>query len=36
MSKEIKNNISTNFLKKIKFKQVPINLNGDKLFIKEF
>ena len=31
-----KNNISPNFLKKIKFKPVPINLNSDKLFIKEF
>ncbi len=31
-----KNNISPNFLKKIKFKQISINLNGDKLFIKEF
>ena len=31
-----KNNISPNFLKKIKFKQISINLNDDKLFIKEF
>ena len=31
-----KNNISPNFLKKIKFKPISINLNGDKLFIKEF
>ena len=31
-----KNNISPNFLKKIKFKPISMNLNGDKLFIKEF
>ena len=31
-----KNNISPNFLKRIKFKPISINLNGDKLFIKEF
>ena len=31
-----KNNISSNFLKKIKFKPISINLNGDKFFIKEF
>jgi len=31
-----KNNFSPNFLKKIKFKPISINLNGDKLFIKEF
>ena len=31
-----KNNISPNFLKKIKLKPISINLNGDKLFIKEF
>ena len=31
-----KNNISPYFLKKINFKQIPINLNGDKLFIKDF
>ena len=31
-----KNNISSNFLKKIRFKQISINLNGDKLFVKEF
>ena len=31
-----KNNISPNFLKRIIFKQIPINLNDDKLFIKEF
>ena len=31
-----KNNISPNFIKKIKFKPISINLNGDKLFIKEF
>ena len=31
-----KNNISPNFLKKIKFKKISINLNDDKLFIKEF
>ena len=31
-----KNNISSNFLKKIIFKQISINLNGDKLFVKEF
>jgi len=36
LSKIGKNNISPNFLKKIKFKQISINLNGDKLFIKEF
>ena len=31
-----KNNFSPNFLKKIRFKPISINLNGDKLFIKEF
>ncbi len=31
-----KNNISPNFLKKIKFKPISINLNDDKLFIKDF
>ena len=31
-----KNNISPNFLKKIKFKPISMNLNDDKLFIKEF
>jgi len=31
-----KNNISSNFLKKIRFKPISINLNDDKLFIKEF
>ena len=31
-----KNNISPNFLKRIKFKPISINLNSDKLFIKEF
>ena len=31
-----KNNISSNFLKKIKLKPISINLNNDKLFIKEF
>ena len=31
-----KNNFSSNFLKKIKFKPISINLNSDKLFIKEF
>ena len=31
-----KNNISPNFLKKIRFKPISINLNGDKLFVKEF
>ena len=31
-----KNNISPNFLKKIKLKPISINLNSDKLFIKEF
>jgi len=31
-----KNKISPIFLKKIKFKPISINLNGDKLFIKEF
>lgn len=31
-----KNNISSNFLKKIRFKPISINLNGDKLFVKEF
>ena len=31
-----KNNFSSNFLKKIKFKSMSINLNGDKLFVKEF
>ena len=36
LSKFGNNNISSNFLKKIKFKPISINLNGDKLFIKEF
>ena len=36
LKKTGKNNISPNFLKKIKFKQILINLNGDKFFIKEF
>ena len=36
LSKIGKNNISPNFLKKIKFKPISMNLNGDKLFIKEF
>ena len=31
-----KNNISPNFLRKIRFKPISINLNSDKLFIKEF
>ncbi len=31
-----KNNISPSFLKKIKFKPISINLNGDNLSIKEF
>ena len=31
-----KNNISPNFLKKIKLKPISINLSGDKLFIKKF
>ncbi len=31
-----KNNISSNFLKKIKLKPITINLNSDKLLIKEF
>ena len=31
-----KNNFSPNFLKKIRFKPISINLNGDKLFVKEF
>ena len=31
-----KNNISSNFLKKIRFKPISINLNDDKLFVKEF
>ena len=31
-----KNNISSNFLKKIKLKPISINLNGDRLFVKEF
>ena len=31
-----KNNISSNFLKKIKLKPISINLNNDKLFVKEF
>ena len=35
-SKIGKNNISPKFLKKIKFKPISINLNDDKLFIKEF
>ncbi len=36
LSKIGKNNFSPNFLKKIKLKPISINLNGDKLFIKEF
>ena len=36
LSKIGKNNISPNFIKKIKFKPISMNLNGDKLFIKEF
>ena len=36
LSKIGKNNISPNFLKKIKFKPISMNLNDDKLFIKEF
>jgi len=36
LKKNGKNNISPNFLKKIKFKPISINLDGDKLFIKEF
>ena len=36
LSKIGKNNISPNFLKKIKFKPISMNLNGDKFFIKEF
>ena len=36
LSKIGKNNISPNFLKKIKFKPISMNLSGDKLFIKEF
>ncbi len=31
-----KNNISSNFLKKLKFKPISINLNDDKLLIKKF
>jgi len=31
-----KNNISPNFLKKIRFKPISMNLNGDKFFFKEF
>ena len=36
LKKNGKNNISSNFLKKIKLKPITINLNNDKLFIKEF
>ena len=36
LKKTGKNNISPNFLKKIKLKPISINLNNDKLFIKEF
>ena len=36
LKKTGKNNISPNFLKKIKFKPISINLNDDKFFIKEF
>ena len=36
LKKNGKNNISPNFLKKMKFKQISINLNNDKLLIKEF
>jgi len=31
-----KNNTSSSFIKKIKFKPISINLNGDNLSIKEF
>ena len=31
-----KNNVSSNFLKKLRFKLIPINLDNDKLLIKEF
>ena len=31
-----KNNISSDFLKKIRFKPISINLNDDKLFVKKF
>jgi diaminohydroxyphosphoribosylaminopyrimidine deaminase/5-amino-6-(5-phosphoribosylamino)uracil reductase len=31
-----KNNVSAFFIKKIKFKEIPVNLNNDKLLIKEF
>ncbi len=36
LGKDGKNNISSNFLKKLKFKPISINLNDDKLLIKEF
>ena len=36
LKKSGKNNISSNFLKKIRLKPITINLNSDKLFIKEF
>ena len=36
LGKNGKNNISSNFLKRINFKQISINLNNDKLLIKEF
>ena len=36
LKKNGKNNISSNFLKKIKFKPIPINLKNDKVLIKEF
>ena len=36
LKKKGKNNISPNFLKKIKFKPISINLKTDKLFIKDY
>ena len=36
LKKNGKNNISPNFLKKMKFKPISINLSNDKLLIKEF
>ena len=36
LKKKGKNNCSLKFLKRISLKQIPINLNNDKLFKKEF
>ena len=36
LKKKGKNNTSPNFLKKIKFKPISINLKTDQLFVKDF